>query len=179
MSMTPIYRIVGGIWSGEVDEVDERAQVPEGWTRRQVPALSPGQVAGWLGGVWVVRPAPPLADLDLARQAKNIEINDARLAASRGTFPYGGKLFACDELARSDIDGTNGIVALTGEFPAGWPGVWKADDNTLIEMATRAQWETFYGAMAAQGTANFVHAQQLKYRLENATTIEQIAAIVW
>lgn len=121
-------------------------------------------------------PLPTLADL---KTAKNTEINAWRLKANRSTFTHAGKLFACDELSRSDIDGANGMIANLGAMPPGWPGGWKAVDNTVLPIATVADWKAFYGSMFASGNANFVRAQDLKTALAAATTAAQVAAIVW
>ncbi|MDP3228530.1 MAG: DUF4376 domain-containing protein [Acidovorax sp.] len=119
---------------------------------------------------------PALATL---KAEKNNEINAARMTANFTSFTHGGKLIACDALSRSDIDGTNGYVALNGALPAGWPGGWKAIDNTYLVIADVAAWKAFYASMFATGNANFAHAQQLKATLAAATTAEQVAAIVW
>lgn len=120
--------------------------------------------------------APTLANL---KTAKNTEINAWRLKANRSTFTHAGKVFACDELSRSDIDGANGMIANLGAIPPGWPGGWKAVDNTVLPIATVADWKAFYGSMFASGNANFVRAQDLKTALAAATTAAQVAAIVW
>lgn len=121
----------------------------------------------------------PPVDLDALKAAKNTEINAARLAANYTTFPYMGKLIACDALSRSDIDGANGTITLLGALPSGWIGGWKATDNTVVPITTLDNWKAFYEAMFAQGNANFAKAQQLKANLANATTPEAVAAIVW
>ncbi|MDP3165109.1 MAG: DUF4376 domain-containing protein [Hydrogenophaga sp.] len=124
----------------------------------------------------VARVPPTLNEL---KAAKNGEINTARLAANFTTFPHAGKVFSCDALSRSDIDGTNGTMTLTNAFPPNWPGGWKAVDNTYIPITTREQWEAFYLSMCATGAVNFAHSQTLKGALEAATTAEQVAAITW
>jgi hypothetical protein len=118
-------------------------------------------------------------DLEKARELKNAEINAARLTANRSTFEFAGKPISCDELSRGDIDGVNGIVSLLGAMPPDWPGAWKAADNTYVPIPDVATWTAFYGAMVAQGTANFAHAQALKALLALATTAEEIDAITW
>lgn len=117
--------------------------------------------------------------LDQLKDAKNGAINGARLAANFTTFAHAGKVFSCDALSRSDIDGTNGVITLTGGFPPNWPGGWKAVDNTYIPITTREQWEAFYLSMCATGAVNFAHSQTLKAALGAATTAEQVAAISW
>ena len=123
--------------------------------------------------------SPDLADIEQLRSAKNSEINAARASANLGTFSHAGKLFACDSLSRSDIDGINGYVALNGSFPAGFPCAWKATDNTFLLLADIAAWKAFYASMVATGSAHFAHSQQLKAALSEATTIAEISAIVW
>lgn len=118
-------------------------------------------------------------DLARAKTRKNEEINASRLAANFTTFEHGGKLIACDQLSRSDIDGTNGFVALYGALPPGWPGGWKAVDNTYSPISTVAAWKAFYGSLFAAGNINFFKAQQLKTQLSSASTLEAVAVIVW
>lgn len=125
----------------------------------------------------IVPPPPPsLADLKVAR---NAYINAERAKANASTFPHAGKVFACDQLSRGDIDGVNGEVALTGALPTAFPGAWKAVDNSYLPIPDVAAWTLFYQAMVAQGAANFMHAQQLKAALAAATSPEEVAAIVW
>lgn len=121
----------------------------------------------------------PLPNIPALKAAKNTEINLARGAANTSTFPYGGKTFACDQLSRSDIDGINGYVAIYSALPAGWPGAWKAVDNSYSLIPDVATWKLFYAAMVATGNANFAHAQTLKTQLAAATTASEIAAVQW
>jgi hypothetical protein len=118
-------------------------------------------------------------DLPALKSAKNAEINAARLRANFGSFTYSGKTFATDQLSRSDIDGINGYVALYGALPAGWPGAWKAIDNSFLPIPDVAAWKAFYSAMVAAGNANFAKAQTLKAALQAASTPEAVAAVVW
>lgn len=166
--------------SGRVDTAhndDTISDLPEGavalsdaqWENRFNLRLS--------GAILVIDPIEPaLEDL---RAAKNVEINVARASANTSTFAHGGKTFSCDQLSRSDIDGVNGYVALYGALPPGFPGAWKAVDNTYLPIADVEAWKVFYTAMVAQGAANFAHAQELKAQLAAATTPEAVAAIVW
>ena len=117
--------------------------------------------------------------LQALKAAKNAEINAARLAANFSTFVHAGKAIACDPLSRSDIDGTNGYVALNGALPAGWPGGWKAVDNSYVGIPDVAAWKSFYASMFAAGNANFAHAQVLKGQLAAASTPAEVAAIQW
>lgn len=127
-------------------------------------------------------PAPKWAEtktLDELKAIKNAEINAGRLTANLSSFPYAGKQIACDALSRSDIDAVNGYVSLTGGFRVGWAGLWKATDNSYVDVSTVDAWKAFYAAMVDQGQANFSHAQDLKSQLASATTAEAVASINW
>lgn len=120
-----------------------------------------------------------LTNLQNAKATKIQEINATRLAANFGTFTHAGKVIACDELSRSDIDGTNGYVSLFGTMPENWPGGWKAVDNSYIQIANIADWKAFYISLFNAGNSNFGRSQNLKVLVNNATTIEQVLAITW
>ena len=157
--------------------------IPGGAVDAEMPVVPAGQRAKWNGAGFdledIPQPVvPPAPTLDELKAAKNTEINIARAAANTSTFDHSGKTFSCDQLSRSDIDGVNGYVALYGALPPGFPGAWKAVDNTYLPIADVEAWKVFYTAMVAQGAANFAHAQELKAQLAAATTPEAIAAIV-
>lgn len=152
--------------------VERVMSLPTSWTAGQWQLDAGGQ---WLD----LGPSRHATELAAAKAQKNSEINAARLAANQSTFAHAGKLIACDPLSRSDIDGVNGFVALTGALPPGWPGAWKAADNSLLSIPDVAAWTAFYGAMVAAGNANFGKAQALKAALEAASTVAEVAAVVW
>ncbi|TCS35808.1 uncharacterized protein DUF4376 [Paucimonas lemoignei] len=122
---------------------------------------------------------PPPPTLEDIKAAKNAEINAARLAANSSTFEHAGKVFACDVLSRSDIDGTANHIALFGNFPPEFPGGWKAVDNSILQMASVDDFKAFFKSMTARGTENFNHAQLLKQQIAAAVTPEQVQAISW
>lgn len=122
-------------------------------------------------------PTPPT--LTELKAIKNEEINAARLNANLTTFTYNGKLFACDQLSRGDIDGINGYVGTRGDLPSNWVGGWKSVDNSIYPIPDIAAWNAFYDSMIAQGQANFLKSQNLKMQLESAIDAEQVAAIKW
>lgn len=126
-----------------------------------------------------VAPSPTAPTLAELKAAKNAAINAARAAANTGTFTHGGKTFSCAPLSRGDIDGMNGYVALFAALPSVFPGAWKAVDNTYLTIADVPAWKAFYSAMVLQGAANFAHAQDLKAKLQAATTAAAVAAIAW
>jgi hypothetical protein len=142
-------------------------------------------VGGQIGDAWdetagqPIPSPPPGVDLATIKVARNAEINTWRAAANVSTFPHAGKVIACDALSRSDIDGVANHIALFGTFPAGFPGAWKAVDNTLIPLPDVDAFRAMYASMTAQGTENFNHSQSLKAALALATTPEEVAAIEW
>lgn len=152
-------------------EADEDFAASQGW----IPAEDSRIGDLWDGSVFT----PPPVDLVALKAAKNAEINAARLAANFSTFPHAGKDIACDQLSRSDIDGTNGFVSLYGTLPPGWTGGWKAADNTYVPISSVDGWKAFYSSMFAAGNANFAKAQALKTQLEAAATAAEVAAVVW
>ena len=149
--------------------VENPTPFPSGW-----PSGSrPSQVLHWINGAvaWV-----ETASLVKLKADKNTYINSSRLVANRSTFTFSDRQVACDELSRSDIDAVNGVVSLLGSVPI---TEWKAVDNTYIPVPDKVTWVNFYLAMVQQGQQNFAKAQALKAQLADATTVEQVAAIVW
>lgn len=124
-------------------------------------------------------PEQAAATLASAKALKNLQINHWRATANQTTFPHAGKLVACDALSRSDIDAVANSITLTGEFPVGFPGAWKATDNTYIMLPDVAAFKAMHASMTLQGTINFGRSQTLKADLAAATTLEQVNAIAW
>ena len=162
------------IVDGKVDNIVEveALDVLEGVTLVEAPDA-------WDGSAFTHPAAPAPVDLAGLKAAKNDDINTWRAAANQSTFPHCGKLVACDALSRSDIDGVANHIALFGVFPEGFPGAWKATDNTMIPLADVDAFRSMYASMTAQGTENFNHAQALKAQLAAASTPEDVAAIQW
>ena len=116
--------------------------------------------------------------LEKLKLEKNQFINDMRLAASYSSFVFASKEISCDELSRSDIESTNSQIIKHGALPTGWPGGWKAQDNTYVPITSVNEWNQFYDAMYETGMANFLKSQNLKLQLSTAT-LENIDSIVW
>ncbi len=112
------------------------------------------------------------------RAEKNRLVNAARADANQATFTHAGKEIACDALSRSDLDGIANYIALFDAYPPEWLGVWKAADNSYLDMATVAQFRAMYESMVTAGLNNFKQAQQRKNALAAATTIEAIDAVL-
>lgn len=173
------YDLQTGVATGETRSISPYDGTRPGWTRLAPPEVPEGQFAVWAAGIWRLADQLPSVDLAPLKAAKNEEINAARLAANFSTFEHAGKRIACDQLSRSDIDGTNGYVALNNAMPPGWMGAWKAVDNTYVSIPDVEAWKAFYVSMFAAGNAHFAHAQALKTMLAAATTAQEIEAIQW
>jgi hypothetical protein len=142
-----------------------------------------------ISGVWTpiynIRdktPAELAADaaaLAAAKVTKDQQINHWRELANLSSFPYAGKQIASDSLSYRDIMSIATYVLMFGEFEPGFPGAWKATDNTYVTITTVDDFKAMYAAMVAQGTANFNHAQALKGQLAAATRMPEVDAIVW
>lgn len=184
------FHPVSGVYLGQ-GIADADPLTPDAWllpahcTQTPPPSVDVGFFVQFVNDVWqtvaepLAPPEPTPPTLDKLKSVKNSAINAARLATNRSTFTHAGKSFACDELSRGDIESTNGFISLNGTLPPGWPGGWKAADNTYAGIADIAAWKGFYASMFSAGMANFSHAQTLKTQLAAATTAAQVAAIVW
>lgn len=157
--------------------VDPSSIYPPAYANQFISAPD-GVGVGWsyASGVFTAPAGPSLSDLKIA---KNNQINRWRAEANQTYFTHSGKQIACDQLSRSDIDAVAGSISLTGAFPAGFPGAWKATDNTYVPLATVDAFKSMYSSMTLQGTVNFGKSQALKTALAAATTLEQVNAIVW
>ena len=151
---------------------DDAFYVKDGEPMAIPPRPSPVHIFDHAAEAWV-----DPRTLEQVRAAKNEAINRARLRANQSHFTFAGKQIAVDPLSRGDIDGAHGAWLMSGGPPPGWPGGWKAIDNTYVPITDMATWGQFYGAMVATGTANFNHAQQLKAQLAAAPTIAEAEAV--
>lgn len=109
---------------------------------------------------------------------KNNYINNCRYETNFTSFEFQNKQVACDQLSRSDIESTNSQIIKHQALPTGWPGGWKAQDNTYVPITSVNEWNQFYDAMYETGMANFLKSQNLKLQLSTAT-LENIDSIVW
>lgn len=134
--------------------------------------------AYWIDGEVVWRIDIPIEELKTRKRA---EITAARIAADSDKFTYQGKAIRTADKDMFDLLLTDGRISKcpAGEMPPNWLGGWKAIDNSYLALPTRADWDAFYIAMYDAGIDNFRHSQELKAQLEAATTVEEVAAIVW
>jgi hypothetical protein len=115
--------------------------------------------------------------LDRAKVAKRAAINTAWLAANADTFLFEGAQISVNTKSRGDIDAINGYVAVMGELPRTWPGGWKGVNNTVVPIPDIQTWRRFYAAMVNTGTEYYAHAQDLKARVDAASTPDEVAGV--
>lgn len=160
-------------------EDGEAVVAPDGMTAHEITAELPAPPSDWHRLHWPSQQWLDTRSLDALKEDRRQAINQAWDAANVGSFTFAGKQIACDKSSRSDIDGVNAEVALTGAMPSAFPGAWKALDNTWVPVSDVATWTLLIQAMVAQGHANFARAQARKAEIDAATTPEALEAIVW
>lgn len=116
-----------------------------------------------------------LADYKARRMA---EIDRLRQKRNMGTFSHAGKEFAFDQHAFKDVMVIAGYIGMTNELPTSFPGAWKAIDNSLLLMPTVNDFKNFYASMVNTGINSFLFCEGLRADLNNATTYEEIYALV-
>lgn len=119
------------------------------------------------------------AKIAQAKASRKADINVWRVQADMSYFEFDGRQIAVDEASMRRILGTSAMVALLGTFPEGWPGAWKAMDNSYVSIPDVATWNALVAAMSAQGAANFAKQQQLKALVDEAVTLSEVDAITW
>lgn len=145
------------------------------------PTHKPTWPPGATSIVWV-----ETLTIDQLKVARKAKITADRIAADTDhfTFTYNDSTGASvsKEIRTADKDMFDVLVAdsrIKKGFPLNWPGGWKAIDNSYVPISSVEQWDVFFIAMYDAGIANFNHSQALKNDIDNATTAEQIDAIVW
>ena len=137
-----------------------------------------GNCSDFIGGTLVAE--TPGTDIAAVRARKRAEINAGRWLANNTTFTFAGKQIAVDPLSRSDVDGAALEILNQSALPTGWPGTWKATDNTYVSVPDLATWKALYHAMYQQGLDNFVYSQSLKEYVDDpARTAEEVDAVYW
>lgn len=150
-------------------------KLPSNWVLLEDQPINLGDIFD--NGIFI---KPVVAvDLQKLKADKRQEINESRLQANFSTFLHEGKVIACDQLSRSDIDGVNGYVGINGTLPPDFPGAWKAKDDSYLPIASVDAWKAFYLSMYNAGLGHFMKSQQLKALVDSASTEEEVKAIKW
>lgn len=118
----------------------------------------------------------PLAELKARKAA---EITAQRLAADADHFTYNGLSIRTADKDMLDMLIAHARIIMGDGMPPNWPGGWKAIENSYVPISSIEEWRPFFIAMYDTGIANFNRSQQLKARINSATTPEEVAAISW
>lgn len=158
-------------------------------THKLVPrAREAAGAAAWTRGWEVVPLTAPELDarqqeyavrLAQAKASRKADLNVWRVQADASYFEFAGKRIAVDDAAMRQILGTSATVALVGSFPEGWPGGWKAMDNSYVPIPDVDTWKELIREMGKQGATNFARQQQLKALVDEAVTLSEVEAITW
>lgn len=115
---------------------------------------------------------PSLEELKLA---KRDEINKARDEAEQGGFTYLGKVFDSDQVSCQRI---SCAVQAFQDMPVGNAITWTCQDNTTIALNSE-QLKGLLVALATWSDECHEKANELKSRIDSATTEEELNQIVW
>lgn len=148
---------------------------------------------GWYDGTWHQRPDQPqpfmvwdveskawvdTRAVDAARADQWSLIQTARDAVIFGTFMWDGSTFQSDATSQQRIQGAVIMAQLAKIADQSYSVDWTLDDNTVRTLSA----DDVIGVGLALGSmvqTTFAKAQQLRTQLDAATTLEQVAAIVW
>ena len=120
-------------------------------------------------------PEQPLEELKLIKRA---EINTARDAAEQGGFEYMGKIFDSDEIScirMSCAAQAMQMATMSEENPT---ITWTCQDNSTIDL-TPAELIGLVVALAEWSNTCHQKATDLKAKIENATSREELEQISW
>ncbi|ECP9363146.1 TPA: DUF4376 domain-containing protein [Campylobacter jejuni] len=116
------------------------------------------------------------AKLKYAKEFKKDEIDKAKDNAIEGGVSYKDKIFQSAEKDRNLLTSTVSLFAITKQLPEGF--VWISKDNEAVPFTLEELIE-LGGIMANSVNTNTIKARNLKDKVEQAQTLEEIEAIKW
>lgn len=116
------------------------------------------------------------ASLKYAKEFKKDEIDKARDLVIEGGVSYKDKIFQSTVKDRNLLTSTVSLFAITKQVPEGF--VWIAKDNTAIPFTLEELIE-LGSIMANSVNTNTIKARNLKDKIEQAKTLEELESIVW
>ncbi|MCW1318216.1 DUF4376 domain-containing protein [Campylobacter jejuni] len=116
------------------------------------------------------------ASLKYAKEFKKDEIDKARDLVIEGGVSYKDKIFQSAVKDRNLLTSTVSLFAITKQVPEGF--VWIAKDNTAIPFTLEELIE-LGSIMANSVNTNTIKARNLKDKIEQAKTLEELESIVW
>ncbi|MBZ7953027.1 DUF4376 domain-containing protein [Campylobacter sp. RM9939] len=116
------------------------------------------------------------ASLKYAKEFKKDEIDKARDLVIEGGVSYKDKIFQSAVKDRNLLTSTVSLFAITKQVPEGF--VWIAKDNTAIPFTLEELIE-LGSIMANSVNTNTIKARNLKDKIEQVKTLEELESIVW
>lgn len=116
------------------------------------------------------------AKLQYTKKFKKDEINKARDLAIEGVVSYKNKIFQSSEKDRNLLTSTISLFSITRQVPEGF--VWISQDNEAVPFTLQELIE-LGGIMANAVNVNTIKARNLKDRVEQAQTLEEVKNITW
>lgn len=129
-------------------------------------------------GKWYLSGFAPQQPLEELKLAKRTEINQARDKAEQGGFEYMGKVFDSDEIScirMSCAAQAMQMATMSEENPT---ITWTCQDNSTIDL-TPAELLGLVVALAEWSNTCHQKATDLKAKIENATSREELEQINW
>lgn len=115
-------------------------------------------------------------ELEIAKEQKKQEINDAKIKAIESSVELDGKKYQATEYDRNLLTSTISLFNISNEVPENF--VWIAEDNTSVPFTFKKLMQ-LANLMATNVQVQTIKARTLKDKLESATTIDEVNAIRW
>lgn len=114
-------------------------------------------------------------DLDTIKAAQWETIKAARSVAEYGGFAWDGSPFDSDPASQQRIIGASQLATLN---PLAFEIDWTLADNT-VRTLNATEMNAVGIALGQHVNAQYVHARVLRQQIADATTREQVEAVVW
>ncbi|MFQ6341353.1 DUF4376 domain-containing protein [Campylobacter sp. VTCC 70190] len=116
------------------------------------------------------------AKLQYAKEFKKYEIDKAKNEAIEGGVSFKNKIFQSAERDRNLLTSTVSLFAITKQLPEGF--VWISKDNEAVPF-TLEELTQLGGLMANSVNINTIKARNLKDKIEQALSVEEVENIKW
>ncbi|ABS43837.1 conserved hypothetical protein [Campylobacter jejuni subsp. doylei 269.97] len=114
--------------------------------------------------------------LEVKKELKKREITKKRDEAINGGVEYNGKVFQSSEKDRNLLTSTISLFSITRQVPEGFK--WIAKDNEAVSF-TLEDLIALGGVMANAVNASMIKARNLKDKIEQASSLEELDLITW
>ncbi|TKX29517.1 DUF4376 domain-containing protein [Campylobacter estrildidarum] len=116
------------------------------------------------------------ASLKYAKEFKKDEIDKARDKAIEGGVSFKDKIFQSSEKDRNLLTSTVSLFSIAKQVPEDF--VWITQDNTAVPF-TLEELIQLGSIMANSVNTNTIKARELKDKIEQATSLEELNQIAW